>query len=226
MEYLYIDESGSMTTKYIKRNPYFVISIVRAIDLKSLRKSYTRFVQKYLDELKESDTEGKMFKDGKFCELKGSIFNPNLKRAFVNFLCRCQNFELFFIVVDNSRINGPLFDNTARAFNYLIKLALDYFIKHNLLPDEQYIIQLDERNEKTESKRFLQDYLNAELVMNQVLSTDVDVKYFDSANNKLIQVADVFSNIYFSNLITSNYRDEISRLVEDGFIKSIFKFPL
>lgn len=167
MEYLYIDESGSMTSKYSDTYPYFVIAIVRASDPKKLKRIHKRFVEKHMEELQSVDKSFRMFKNNHFKELKGSAFTPNLKRKFVSYFCRQNTLEVFYIVLDNKEVkqNGHLYDNTARTFNYLIRLALEYFITHGFLPDDQYEIQLDERNERTSSKHFLQTYLNTELRM-------------------------------------------------------------
>lgn len=48
---------------------------------------------------------------------------------------------------------------------------------------------MDERNEKTETKFFLENYLNTELMLGGVTQGKFNVSYFDSANNKFIQIA-------------------------------------
>ena len=86
-------------------------------------------------------------------------------------------------------------------------------------------MQLDERNEKTETRHFLENYLNTELFMNGVATGRFDVRYFDSSKNDLIQLADVFSNLYYSHLQTGAYEDEFKKLKETGILKFIFEFP-
>lgn len=227
MEHLYIDESGSMTVEHKNTNPYFVSAIVRAIDPQKLKKLHRRFVAKHLSELKEADKGNRMFfADGRFKELKGAMLTPALKREFVTFFCTPDVLEVFYIFIDNRRITGNLFDNTARAFNYTLKLALEYFFKQNLLPRDQYTIQLDERNERTETSHFLQNYLNTELRTTGILPEDVIVNYFDSSDNKNIQVADVFANLYFSQLHTNAYSDELQYMRDNQCLKFEFKFPL
>ena len=225
MENLYIDESGSMTCQYCDENPYFIIAIIRALNNDRLKRMYKRFVSSKIDRLRELDKNGKMFKNGRFYELKGSQFDPPLKREFVDFFCKNNYFELFYIEIDNRKINKNLFNNTARAFNYVLRLAFEYYLRYNYLPDSQYVIQLDERNERTETKYFLENYLNTELIGNNALTNNISVKYFDSRDNKLIQLADVFANIYFSQCITGNYTDQIDKMKRDGYLKNIFKFP-
>ena len=71
MERLYIDESGTMTVKFCGTHPYFIIAIVRVRDAKKLKKAYKRFVSKNLSKLRAADKRGRMFRNGKFSELKG-----------------------------------------------------------------------------------------------------------------------------------------------------------
>ena len=104
-------------------------------------------------------------------------------------------------------------------------MALEYFIGKNHLPNENCSLQLDERNEKTETKYFLENYLNTELSMNGTSTGKFKVEYFDSANNSLIQIADVFANIYYSHLQTGAYNEEIKNLIDKGILKFTFIFP-
>lgn len=225
MEYLYIDESGTMTTTYHTTHPYFIISIVRAINADKLRRTYQRFVSSHMEILRKSDSKGLMFKDSKFIELKGSCLTPDLKRSFVQHFCRNHYFELFFIVVDNSRIKDKFYENTARAFNYLIRLSLEYYINHNFISNSHIYLQLDERNERTETKHFLENYLRTELGLRNIIKDDCLVQYYDSSNNKIIQIADVFSNLYFSELKTNAYSKEFNYMKTEGYIKHVFHFP-
>lgn len=226
MEYLYIDESGTMTVSHNKTHPYFIISIIRAKDINKLKRVHKRFVSSHREELKKSDERNLMFKDSEFMELKGSCFTPKLKRKFIDFFCKNEYFELFYIVADNSRIQEKFYENTARAFNYLIRLALEYYIQNKYISNDGLVLQLDERNEKTETKHFLQNYLQTELGLRNVVKNDCKVQYFDSVNNQIIQIADVFSNLYFSELKTKVYTKEIEKMKQEGYLKHIFEFPL
>lgn len=68
--------------------------------------------------------------------------------------------------------------------------------------------------------------MQTELGMRNVVKGNCKVKYFDSANNCIIQIADVFSNLYFSELKTKAYTKEIEYMKTDGYLKHIFEFPL
>lgn len=226
---IYIDESGSINNHQTKKQ-YFIIAVVCEKD-KSLKRTYKRFVEAQYNNLKSLDENSvenaKMFDDHGFKELKGSRFNPEMKKQFISHFSKKDNFSLFYIIVDNEKLSDKICENTARAFNYFLKLAFEYFLRHNLIPkDEDLHIQLDERNEKTESKHFLQNYLNTELGLAGVCDGKIDVKYFDSSQNSLIQVADVFSNIMYSHKLNGFYSDEIQKLEDSGILKSTFSFPL
>lgn len=234
---IYIDESGSINN-HIPNNGYFVICMLRVLNKKALKRAYKRFVSANYDRLLELDRDkispktgklikvgGKMFSDGKFIELKGAQFDRALKLEFVEFFSRKAVFEIFYIKIANEKLSDSFCENTARVFNYAVRLALDYFIRKGLLPEEDCLLQLDERNEKTETKYFLENYLNTELAMGGVTRGNFDVKYFDSANNDLIQLADVFSNLYYSHLQTNAYEEEFNKLEKAGILKFYFEFP-
>lgn len=78
----YIDESGSMTKKYLNyyKNKYFVICLIMPKNKDRLRRAFKRFVSSNFDELKKMDKDRKMFYDsGNFKELKGSCFSKEIK---------------------------------------------------------------------------------------------------------------------------------------------------
>lgn len=225
---LYIDESGSMTTNSEEyKQPFFIISIIKVTKPKILQRNLKRFVSKNLKLLNKLDKdEGKMFINGKFAELKGSSINGALKRKFVDEITKNTPFELFYIKLLNKQAKPMLLKNKARAFNYLLKLFFQFNLRNKTFEDEQYFLQIDERNIKTQSKNTLEDYLNTELILNdELLSNQIQVKYFDSVNNKFIQVADVFSNLFYSECQTNAYTDLFKDLEEKGILKEIFTFP-
>ena len=234
---IYIDESGSINN-HMPNNKHFIIALVRVIDSKSLKRAYKRFVSSNHDRLLALDTDklhpitgevvkegGKMFQNGFFHELKGSCFDKEMKTQFVDFFSRKPTFEIYFIKISNDKLTDHFCKNTARVFNYTIKLAIEYFIQNGYLPDEDCHLQLDERNEKTEAKYFLENYLNTELSMNGTASGKFQVSYFDSANNNLIQIADVFANLFYSHVKTDAYTEELQKLKYSGILRFIFEFP-
>lgn len=223
---IYIDESGSMThnTK-LKKYRYFIITLVLVEEPEKLKKVYRRFVKKYFDELKIIDQD-KMFKGGKFIELKGSAFTPDMKNKFVDYFCKNNYFKILYIRVDNLKVYENFYKNKARAFNYVLKLALEHLNNEKILVDRNWTIQIDERNLRADSSQQLEEHLNTEFSTGKNLVDEITVKYFDSSNNKLIQLADVFSNLLYSDILTEGvYEEEIQYMIDNGYLIKIFGFP-
>ena len=166
-----------------------------------------------------------MFRDGKFRELKGAQFDRDMKHIFVDYFSRKHHFDVYYIMMKNENLPSRFFDNISRTFNYSIKSALLYFIQSGYLPDESCFLQLDERNERVENKSFLENYLNTELSLSGQVAGDFSVSYFDSSCNKFIQIADVFSNLFYSHLQTGHYVDELELMKELGILKGIYEMP-
>lgn len=237
MELFCIDESGSINNHLHKDRNFFVISLVRVIDKEKLGRIYKHFVSNNYQRLTELDKPlfrngkllkagNKMFLNGKFHELKGAEFDQGMKRSFVNKFAIPGLFELFFIQLDNDLLSDNFCDNTARGFNYVLKLNFEYLIKNRFLPaDQDFILNIDERNEKPDAKSLLEEYLNIELRTGGLTSGRFEVHYFDSSKNKFIQIADVFSNLFYSNLQTKNYEKELNQLKQLGVFKKVFLFP-
>lgn len=224
---MYIDESGSIHPTSQKLNRYFIIGIVIPKDSKKLKRVYKNFIRKNIDELRKLDIEGKMFdSNNKFIELKGSSMDKKMKLEFIEFFCKNSLFEVRYIILDNNLLDSRFIKNKARTFNYLLKIFLINSIKKKYIVDKEIFLQIDERNVKTDSKYSLEDYLNQELLLNDNLIENVQVQYFDSSQNCFIQIADVFSNIMYSNLITKgSYNEQLKKLQQDKYILPPFIFP-
>lgn len=234
---IYIDESGSINN-HSESQKYFVIALLRVTDRKKLKRAYKRFVSSNLKRLKELDVErknrkgkivregNKMFQNGRFIELKGSHFDRNMKKNFVNYFSDVSGFEIYYIKIINKGLTDGICKDVSTVFNYTLKKALEYFINHGYLPTEHCNLQLDERNEKTDKKHFLEQYLNTEFVGSGSEHSSFNVSYFDSSQNRLVQVADVFANLFYSHLITGQYSKEIDMLKNKKIIRFVFEFPL
>lgn len=224
---IYIDESGSITKDYADKFPYFVISMVHVFDKQKLKRVFKRFISSNLKALKKADKKGKMFDSaGKFRELKGCCMTRELKEKFLDFFSINPLFEVFYIKLDNHKLSQTLCSNKARCFNYLLKSAVAYYISNGILPVDSYAFHIDERNIRTEAKYTLEDYLNTELLFNTVLNDTVSVTYYDSCNNIIIQIADVFANIFYSNLMCGSYKKKLNSIRQKNIIRKIFTFPV
>ena len=212
----------------IKYNKYFIICIVEALDDKKLKRTYKRFISSNYNDLKRLDIQHKMFyKNGKFKELKGSSLNKDMKIKFINYFCQNNLINIYYIVSNNVMVQDIFYSNSARSFNYLIKLCFEHNSKNNNIHKSINFLFIDERNIRTESIATLCDYLNTELVLANNLQNGFFVSYCQSEVRKLIQIADVFSNIYFSYLHSGNvYDKEIEKMRKLNYIKNEFNFPI
>lgn len=235
---IYIDESGSINNKLTPNND-FVISLLCVKDKNKLNRAYKRFVGSNVDTLRKLDVDkidpvdgrilrqgGKMFSNGRFKELKGNQFDPETKRKFVDYFMKGAYFDLFYIRLYNHRLTDVFCSNTSRGFNFLIKNSLEYYLRKGMIPCEDLLLQLDERNERTGTRHFLEEYLNTELITPSDIHFDIQVAYFDSSDNKFIQIADVFANLFYSHLMSGAYQEEINKMRQAGVLKHIYEFPL
>jgi len=230
MKNIYIDESGSMTTKYSNNNRFFVIGMIIVDSKKSskLKNDMKRYISNNLDELRALDVNQKMFfPDGKFKELKGSELSPKMKLDFARYMANNKSFKIVLIRIDNTRLgSSSLYDNTARAFNYILTLNLKHNFKQGILPLEDYSLQIDQRNTRTESTNALEEHLWLYLVFDLEYMKSVKVSYFESQDSYLVQLADFYSNLYFSYLHNpARYKKIIWDLIKEKTIVDEFVFP-
>ena len=235
---LYGDESGSINN-HSQKNKHFVIALIKVNDKKMVHRAYKRFVSTNFEKLKVLDApkysaDGEKIRDGNkmfdskgnFIELKGSQFDRDMKHRFVNSILKHGGLEIYYIRIFNEKLTDTFAADTSSAYNFPMKLALSYFYSKKYFEDEELFLQLDMRNEKTNKKYFLEQYLNIELHSNNVMHSPINVTYYDSKKNKIVQIADVFANMYYSHIVTGQYSSEISKLIKAGILKFIFKFPI
>jgi len=183
-------------------------------------------ISKNLEELRALDKDNKMFDvHGKFRELKSSLLTPSLKHKFARYLCDKSIVEVYFIRVENTKVDTKLYEKTARAFNYIIGLALKFYFKNGWLPNDDYLLHIDERNTKTGARHSLEDYLYIDLVIIDSLVNSIGVEYFESFNNRFIQIADFFSNLYYSKCHSTKYNKLFNEMVAKGYFRHEFIFP-
>ena len=226
MEYLYIDESGSLTSEFAFIHPNFVMCVVRVKDITNLRKLLKRFIYENYQEIKEIDENNKIFNHGDFVEIKGSSLNSKLKKRLAHFLCNGNILEIYYIHVFNEEVKQHFYDDPTLIYNYVLYLMLNKNLENKNLPYDDYLIDVDDRNLKHISVNSLEDYLNIELKLKKRLIRSINIEYYDSKDNLMVQVRDFFSNLYFSYLKNHDlYNDLITNLKEKGYIKDIFYYP-
>ena len=208
-----VDESGSINN-HNQNQPYFVIALIHVLGKGSLKRKYDKFVRDNITRLKELDIDGEMFSGGTFLEIKGHCFDSEMKIRFLNFFFESKSFEVFYIKYHNNFLTDKFCKNKERAFNYPFKKAMSSFISNKLLPNEDCRINLDNRNLKTDSRMQLDEYLNTELIGDIGYEGTFITEYFNSKDNKCVQIADVFANVFYHNLFTNEFHDELKKYIE------------
>lgn len=225
----YVDESGSMTKKGLKyiKNQYFIICIIQVNDEKKLKRVYKRFVSSNIDFLRSDDVYYNMFyKSGKFKELKGAFMSNKLKKRFIEFFCRNNLISIYYVCSSNQMASEHFYLKKARAFNYLVRLCFEYNSENGNIKKDFNHLNIDERNVSTRTIATLGEYLNIELVTAKNLQLGFIVEYFQSESKELVQIADVFSNIYYSYIVKGRTFDkEINSMRNKKYIKNEFYFP-
>ena len=215
MEYFFIDESGSLTKEHSSTIPDFIICLVRVKDLTNLRKIMRRFIIDNYEAILKVDSR-----------IKGSSLSPTLRRKFVRFLGNGHLFELYYIHVYNSKIGEKENKNISQTFNYLIETILKNNLQAGTLPYDDYLIDVDDRNLKKIQINSLEDHLNIELRIKESLVKSINVSYYDSKDNFLIQLSDFFSNFYYSYLkYNKKYDGVFTELIEKRYVKDIMYYP-
>lgn len=222
---IYIDESGSINNS-CKGGQWFVITLLYVIDNRKLKSSLKRFIKANIDSFKKLQKASMMFDNGKFVELKGAALTPQIKIDFIRSLSQDNSFKLIFIKVDNSKLKLKFCQNTARSFNYLIRKTLEVLLHNKVIQEGDYQLFVDERNVRTGSRNTLEDYLNTELSLCLGYEINFKIKYGDSRGNRFIQLADVFSNIFYSSIFNSRLELELKKIEKNDYIPLIFNFPL
>lgn len=227
-KYIAIDESGSMTTKYVteNQNRWFTISMVVLKKPKQLKKTFKRWISKNMERLERLDRNNKMFDEaGAFKELKTSLLHPKDKINLLHHLCQNDYFEVILVTIDNSRVDDKLYKSTARAFNYILGLALRYYLNRKVLPHGDYNLYIDERNTKSHARSSLEDYLNTLLSIEYDLLSNLKIEYQESHENYFIQIADFFANLHFSRKHNKQYNNAFELYKEKGYLHYNFNFP-
>ena len=226
MEYLFIDESGSLTKDFASIHPNFIMCVVRVKDIVNLRKLLKRFILNHYDELKKTDENNKMFDRENFLEIKGSALNSKLKNELARYLCQGKVLEIYYIHVLNQEVKHYFYDDTSRVFNYVLGLLLKKELENKNLPYDDYLIDIDNRNLKQISINSLEDYLNIELILKKRMIRSLNVEYYDSKDNLMVQVSDFFSNLYFSYLNNKLiYQELFNDLKNLNYLKDINYYP-
>ena len=158
--------------------------------------------------------------------LEGFECENSTIRDFARYKSAKSKKDVTYIFIDNEKVKDGFFDNPSLAYNYVLNLLLEKHLKNNNLPFDDYLIEIDQRNLKKISINSLEEYLNIELKIRQNLVQSLNIEYYDSKDNLLVQVSDFFSNLYFSYLrFPHEYKQLFNKLKDNNYIKDIYYYP-
>lgn len=142
-------------------------------------------------------------------EIKGIDISETTKNTIYSaiFISEDNSFEIGVIVLDNKYTTDKFIENHARTFNYMIQVYFNScFRLHSRFKNvvEKMSLIIDEQNVATGAKYNLEGYLNQQLTIQKPLCDAFIVKYVDSKNEKLVQLADFIANTFYRNIEKRN----------------------
>lgn len=182
----FYDESGSITLSNYENNRFFVIAGVSSSNENKTIRIFRKAKVKYLRDNKNLKFDIKK-------EIKGSEMDLNFKEFIFNELMEKTDIKFNFIIFDNKNAVYNLRSQPSLCYNYLMYIQTNkLFFKCDTLR-----LNLDNRNTAIESLKSLEDYLKLKYMFETQKVKNVKVKYYDSKDNELIQIADIFANFIF-----------------------------
>ena len=184
MQYLFLDESGNLHKNSPDR--YFVIGGIFTNNYDDIKKSYVEINRELKEKLNmDFDTE-----------LKAAYLNMEEKMDIVIKLQQMNGMYIVGVIVDKEKI-GVKIEEIHLYYNYIIGKLLDYLIKIGLIKtsSQDYLfINIDKSSMKIEDINSLEMYLKIHFNIEQKMKFELNVAYWDSSKNYMIQVADIMCN--------------------------------
>ena len=205
MQYLFLDESGNLHKNSSDR--YFVIGGVYTDNYTDIKKSYVE-INKELKEKINMDFN---------VELKASYLNMEEKMDIVVKLQEMDGMYIVGIIVDKEKI-GIKIDQIHLYYNYVIRKLVDYLIKCRLIKTgkgQRLHINIDTTSMKKEEIDSLEMYLKTHYNIEKRYPFDVNVTYWDSKKNYMVQIADIMANTLW-NIAQLENRAHIFRHLNRG----------
>lgn len=184
MQYLFLDESGNLHKNSPDR--YFVIGGIFTNNYDDIKKSYVEINRELKEKLNmDFDTE-----------LKAAYLNMEEKMDIVIKLQQMNGMYIVGVIVDKEKI-GVKIEEIHLYYNYIIGKLLDYLIKIGLIKtnEKDYLfINIDKSSMKIEDINSLEMYLKIHFNIERKMKFELNVAYWDSSKNYMIQVADIMCN--------------------------------
>ncbi len=184
MQYLFLDESGNLHKNSPDR--FFVIGGIFTNNYDDIKKSYVEINRELKEKLNmDFDTE-----------LKAAYLNMEEKMDIVVKLQQMNGMYIVGIIVDKEKI-GVKIEEIHLYYNYIIGKLLDYLIKIGLIKtgfNDKLFINIDKSSMKIEDINSLEMYLKIHFNIERKMKFNLNVAYWDSSKNYMIQVADIMCN--------------------------------
>ena len=184
MQYLFLDESGNLHKNSPDR--FFVIGGIFTNNYDDIKKSYVEINRELKEKLNmDFDTE-----------LKAAYLNMEEKMDIVIKLQQMNGMYIVGVIVDKEKI-GVKIEEIHLYYNYIIGKLLDYLVKIGLIKtnEKDYLfINIDKSSMKIEDINSLEMYLKIHFNIERKMKFELNVAYWDSSKNYMIQVADIMCN--------------------------------
>jgi len=102
-------------------------------------------------------------------------------------------------VVDKTKIENPqFFKDKNLLYNYLFQLLIKPVLKETF---EDVEILLDNHSTKVKSTNSLCDYIKIKAFAEWNVQVNVDIRYVDSKESKIVQIADLIANVIYGHYV-------------------------
>src|SRR3989338_5777678 len=175
MKTFFIDESGDLGTK----GRYFVMALLSPQKSKRISNFMRKFCAK-----------------NSIQEVKASQLSFPQKQFIFNKLCSTNDYTISYIVADKLNIdNKKILEDKNLCYNYLLSFLVKKTIKS---AHEDITLLLDNHSTKVKSINSLADYVKIKAFTQLGFAYNLDIRYVDSKNSKVVQAADVVSNAIYA----------------------------
>lgn len=172
---LFFDESGNLG----KQDDYFVFSAFWTENPKRIK----NLVKKYRVRLKCK-------------ELKGAEMSPSTKIRVFKDIRKISDQSFGYLVIEKSKLEPRLLEDKNIAYNYCLSFLVKECIIKNLNANK-IVLNIDNKDIKTGSQNSFADYIKIKAFTKWGYTGKVEVKYWNSDKNLLIQIADLASNTVY-----------------------------
>lgn len=175
MKTLFVDESGDLGIK----ERYFIIAMLAPQNGKRISNFMKKFCARH-----------------GLPEVKASCLPVPLKQEIFNKLCSANDYTVSYIIADKRNIdNEKLFEDKNLCYNYLFSFLVKKTIKS---AQEDVCILLDNHSTKVKSINSLADYIKIKAYTQWGYRHNLNIRYTDSKDSKVIQAADVIANAVYA----------------------------